>query len=98
MGDDSETDEAIAALGRRMAAAITAQEFEEAARLRAQIDALAGVRPGSASLRISRGRPGAMGLGTDQPVPRRAPSWKRPPRPDPMTRAVRGGRPSEPEG
>jgi len=80
------TEAKIAALGLRMGRAVAAQDFEEAARLRRQIDRLAGVDPDSAhGPALGRGRPGGMGLGTDQVSMRARPGWKPPPKPDPMT-------------
>lgn len=95
MSDDN--DDRIAELGLQMGRAIAARDLAEAARLRAEIDRLAGVDPNARhSARIGRGSPGAMGLGTDQPMVRKA-AKPLPKKPDPMTRNVKsGGRRKEP--
>lgn len=81
---DEEVDAAIARLGLALGKAVMKEDFEEAARLRGEIDRLAVVDPGRRET-LRRGRPGAMGLGTDQPSPRRPDGWRPPPRPDLMT-------------
>jgi hypothetical protein len=69
------------------------EDFETAARLRNEIAALKGEGEGGSPL-VRQPPPGEMGLGTH--VPRAAPprNWRRPKKPDPMTRNVkpRGGR------
>ena len=83
---DEDNDEAIAALGLQLGRAIADRDEAEVARLRAEIDRLAGVDPDARhGSRIGRGSPGVMGLGTDQPTVRVKRAWKAPPRPDPMT-------------
>ena len=90
----NDVDDQIAQLGLAMGKAVAAENFEEAARLQAEIDRLAGVDPASrrAGSRIGRGSPGAMGLGTDQPTLRRPKGWKPPPKPDLMTTGIKRSR------
>jgi hypothetical protein len=78
-------------LKAQMEAAVAAQDFETAAKLRDQIGAIqhsAMVRdvedPPQASY-FQRQVPGRMGLGTDQPVPKKPEGWVPPRKPDPMT-------------
>lgn len=79
--------------------AVAAQDFETAAKLRDEILSIqhsALVRdvedPPQASY-FKRQVPGRMGLGTDQPVPRKPDGWVPPQKPDPMTAGhSRGGR------
>ena len=86
-------------LKAQMDVAVAAQDFEAAAKLRDQIGAIqhsAMVRdvedPPQASY-FQRQVPGRMGLGTDQPVPRKPEGWVPPRKPDPMTAGhSRGGR------
>ena len=83
--------------------AVAAEDFETAAKLRDQIAAIqhsALVRdveePPQASY-FRRQVPGRMGLGTDQPVPKRPEGWVPPKKPDPMTaNHSRGGRRTKP--
>jgi hypothetical protein len=77
---DDEDD--LAALERRMAQAVEAEDFEAAARLRDRIVALKA--QGANSL-FHRQTPGRMGLGTDQQVMAPPKGWKPPKKPDPMT-------------
>jgi hypothetical protein len=72
----------LAALERRMAEAVEAEDFETAARLRDRIATLKG--QGEESL-FRRQTPGRMGLGTDQQVMAPPKGWKPPRKPDPMT-------------
>jgi hypothetical protein len=74
-------------LTRQMAEAAAAEDFERAAQLRNQIAELKGPA-------VRRPPPGQMGLGTNIPVAAPPSGWKRPKKPDPMTRNVkpRGGR------
>ena len=89
-------------LKARMDAAVAAEDFEMAAKLRDQIGAIqhsAMVRdveePPQASY-FQRQVPGRMGLGTDQPVPKKPEGWVPPRKPDPMTAGYsRGGRRSK---
>ena len=73
----------IEALERQMAEAAAGEDFERAARLRDEVAALRG------ALRPQQPPPGQMGLGTHLPVAAPPRDWKRPKRPDPMTRNVR---------
>lgn len=82
----------VAALERRMAEAVAAEDFEAAARLRDRIAALKAA--GDESL-FRRQVPGRMGLGTDQQVMAPPQGWKPPKKPDLMTSKTkprRGGR------
>jgi hypothetical protein len=65
-------------LTRQMAEAAERQDFEEAARLRNEIEALRGPS-------VRKPPPGQMGLGTNIPVAEPPKGWKRPKKPDPMT-------------
>lgn len=79
----------VAALERRMAEAVAAEDFEAAARLR---DRIAGLKAAGGE---SLFRPGRMGLGTDQQVMAPPQGWKPPKKPDLMTSTTkprRGGR------
>jgi hypothetical protein len=78
-------------LKEQLETAVAAQDFEAAAKLRDQIAGIqhsALVRdveePPQASY-FKRQTPGKMGLGTDQPVPRKPEGWVPPKKPDPMT-------------
>ncbi len=76
-------------LRARMEAAAAAMDFEEAGRLRDQLSLLRG-QPGSEadpidSSRLTRQRPGAMGLGTSDQRLKPPPGWTPPARPSPMT-------------
>ena len=78
-------------LRQRMEAAAAAEDFEEASRLRDQISVLRQqVNPDADApidtSRLMRQQPGAMGLGTSDPPPRRPEAWVPPKRPDPMTK------------
>jgi hypothetical protein len=84
-------DEAIESLRRRMEAAAEAMDFEEARRLRDRINLIrAGADPEEAAHAdtsgLTRQQPGAMGLGTSQARPSPPAGWKKPPKPDLMTR------------
>ncbi len=84
-----QNDDRIAELGRLLARAVAADDFEEAARLGREIDRLAGLDGGAGGgSSLTRGSPGRMGLGTDQPVVKRPAGWKPPPRPDLMTKTA----------
>jgi len=86
-------------LKEQLEEAVAAQDFETAAKLRVEIEGIqhsALVRdlhePPQASY-FQRQVPGRMGLGTDQPVPKRPEGWVPPKKPDPMTaNHSRGGR------
>ena len=79
----------LADLQAQMDAAAAALDFEEAARLRNLI-ALArqtGADPMETDASgLKRQQPGAMGIGSSQPVPTRPEGWVKPKKPDPMTR------------
>lgn len=80
----------------KMETAAEAMDFEEAARLRDRISLLRG-QPDTDSFdageidtsRLTRQRPGRMGLGTSEQVVEPPPGWKPPPKPSPMTGATR---------
>ena len=69
----------IAALTAEMAKAAEDENFERAAALRNEIEALKG------GGLIRKPPPGEMGLGTNIPVGAPPRNWKRPKKPDPMT-------------
>lgn len=72
----------IEALTRQMAEAAAAEDFERAALLRNQIEALKGPK-------VRKPPPGQMGLGTNIPVAAPPSGWKRPKKPDPMTTKIK---------
>ena len=81
----------IIALEGEMLAAVTREDFEAAARLRDQISELHGQK--SARLenpQVRQPPPGQMGLGTNVPVVEPPKDWKRPKKPDLMTKVVKG--------
>jgi hypothetical protein len=89
-------------LKEQMEAAVAAQDFETAGKLRVEIEGIqhsAMVRDVESQPQASyfqRQTPGKMGLGTDQPVPKRPEGWAPPKKPDPMTaNHSRGGRRSK---
>lgn len=89
----------IAALEKEMHEAAANLDFERAASLRNEIDALSGKAPrqadediGPAATVVSQPPPGAMGLGTHIPVAEPPKGWKKPRKPDLMTSNVRGKR------
>jgi UvrB/uvrC motif len=80
-------------LRRRMEAAAAALDFEEARRLRDQLNLLrGGASPEDAAdvdtAGLTRQQPGKMGLGTSQQRMTPPPGWQPPPKPDPMSRAT----------
>ena len=77
----------IEALTAQMLKAAETEDFETAARLRNEIAALKGEEEGSPLVR--QPPPGEMGLGTHIPVAARPKNWRRPRKPDPMTRNVK---------
>ena len=77
----------IEALTAQMLKAAEAEDFETAARLRNEIAALKGEAEGSPLVR--QPPPGEMGLGTHIPVAARPKNWRRPRKPDPMTRNIK---------
>ncbi|RDS78270.1 UvrB/UvrC motif-containing protein [Alteriqipengyuania lutimaris] len=83
-------DKTMEDLQREMEAAANALDFEEARRLRDQINLLRGGADaadaaGADTSGLVRQRPGAMGLGTSRQRPVPPPEWKPPPKPDLMT-------------
>ena len=72
-------------LTRRMQEAAEKEDFELAARLRNELEALTGPA-------VRKPSPGEMGLGTHVPVSAPPKGWKRPKKPDPMTTNVKRGR------
>jgi len=83
----------IGELEKQMAAAAVADDFERAAALRDEIAVLKGQAPGSqgGEVEVRQPPPGQMGLGTHIPVAAPPKGWKRPKKPDPMTRETRPG-------
>ena len=86
-------------LKEQLEAAVAAQDFEAAAKLRVEIEGIQHsalvreVAPRPQASYFKRQVPGRMGLGTDQPVPKRPEGWVPPKKPDPMTaNHSRGGR------
>lgn len=82
----------IEELTAAMQRAAAAEDFETAARLRNEIARLRGEDENGSPL-VRQPPPGEMGLGTH--VPKVAPprNWRRPKKPDPMTRHVKRGKP-----
>ena len=72
-------------LTKRMQEAAEKEEFELAARLRNELEALTGPA-------VRKPKPGEMGLGTHVPVSEPPKGWKRPKKPDPLTKHVKRGR------
>ncbi|UZK70099.1 UvrB/UvrC motif-containing protein [Sphingomonas sp. S1-29] len=80
----------IASIEHRMAQAAEALDFEEARRLRDQLNLMRGGADADQAAKadtsgLTRQQPGAMGLGSSRSRPTPPPGWKPPPRPDPMT-------------
>ena len=69
-------------LTRLMSEAAAREDFETAARLRNEIEVLRGPT-------VRKPPPGQMGLGTNIPVASPPKGWKRPKKPDPMTKGRR---------
>nr|WP_140231116.1 UvrB/UvrC motif-containing protein [Sphingomonas japonica] len=72
-----------------MREAAEAQDFERAAALRNRLILLRQAGQGSAGgdfAGLQRQQPGAMGIGSQHPKPATPRDWKRPAKPDPMTR------------
>jgi hypothetical protein len=77
----------------RMEAAAQALDFEEAKRLRDQLNLMRGgatlaEAAASDTSDLTRQRPGKMGLGTSQQRMTPPKGWKPPPKPDPMTKGI----------
>ncbi len=78
-------------LKTQMEAAVAAQDFETAGKLRDQIESVMhgnlvrGVEASPQASYFQRQLPGKMGLGTDQQVYAPPPGWVPPKKPDPMT-------------
>ena len=83
----------IGELEKQMSAAATEANFERAAALRDEIAVLKGQAPGSqgGEVEVRQPPPGQMGLGTHIPVAAPPKGWKRPKKPDPMTRGTKPG-------
>lgn len=86
-------------LKEQLEEAVAAQDFETAGRLRVEIEGIQrsalvrNVEERPQASYFQRQVPGRMGLGTDQPVPRKPEGWVPPKKPDPMTaNHSRGGR------
>lgn len=77
-------------LQRKMEAAASALNFEEARRIRDRINLMRGGASTAEAAQadasgLVRQQPGAMGLGTSRQRPVPPPGWKPPPKPDLMT-------------
>jgi hypothetical protein len=88
----------------RMEAAANALDFEEARRLRDQLNLLRGGAAVAAAddadtSGLTRQQPGRMGLGTSQQRMTPPPGWRPPPKPDAMTTGTARprGRPRSPK-
>lgn len=68
----------LAELTRQMEEAAAAEDFEQAARLRDELEA-------TRAKGVRLPPPGQMGLGTNIPLAAPPKGWKRPKKPDPMT-------------
>ncbi len=73
-------------LEAQMQAAAAACDFELAARLRDELQALRDADAAREAGELYRQQPGGMGLGTSQQRMKPPPGWVRPKKPDPMTR------------
>lgn len=73
-------------LQAQMQAAAAASDFELAARLRDELQALRDADAAREAGELYRQQPGGMGLGTSQQRMTPPPGWVRPKKPDPMTR------------
>lgn len=83
----------ITDLQRHMDDAAQSMDFEEARRLRDQINIMrgGGAREEAEQVDTSgltRQQPGAMGIGTNRQRVTPSPGWKPPPKPDPMVRGT----------
>ena len=83
----------IGELTREMAVAAAGDDFERAAALRDEIAVLRGQAPGSrgGEVDVRQPPPGQMGLGTNIPVAAPPEGWRRPKKPDPMTKGYKPG-------
>ena len=83
----------IGELEKQMEAAALADDYERAAALRDEIAVLKGQAPGSrgGEVEVRQPPPGQMGLGTHIPVAAPPKGWRRPRKPDPMTRGIKPG-------
>lgn len=86
-------------LTQQMQAAAEAMDFEEAGRLKAEIEHIRGELPagkdddGNVTVTVSQPPPGSMGLGTHVPVRQPPKGWVKPKKPDLMTNVKpKGGR------
>lgn len=91
----------IEELQKRMEAAAAALDFEEAKRLRDQLNLLRGGASAEEAAAadtsgLIRQQPGRMGLGTSQQRMTPPPGWTPPKKPDPMTRATGRRRAKDP--
>lgn len=80
----------VSDLERRMISAADAMDFEEARRLRDQINLIRGGADANEAARadtsgLGRQKSGAMGIGTSQPTPVKPQGWRPPPKPDLLT-------------
>jgi hypothetical protein len=88
-------------LQHRMEAAAAALDFEEAKRLRDQLNLLRGGASAEEATAadtsgLIRQQPGSMGLGTSQQRMTPPPGWTPPKKPDPMVRATGRRRTKDP--
>lgn len=89
--------EKLVALGKQMADAAEAMDFEKATALRNEIARIKGEGPlkegDPDTVTVGQPPPGAMGLGTQVPVRQPPKGWVKPKKPDLMTNVKpRGGR------
>lgn len=86
--------ERLVALGKQMAEAAEAMDFEKATALRNEMARIKGEAPVQAgdpdTVTVSQPPPGAMGLGTQVPVRQPPKGWVKPKKPDFMTKNVKG--------
>jgi hypothetical protein len=88
-------DRKVAELKKAMAEAAARDDFETAARLRDEIEAMlghAGAAPAEGASLVHKPPPGSMGLGTHLPLAERPKGWRPPKKPDPLTHNSRKGR------